>query len=244
MTAAPPATPFIVVHDDAPQARALRGAVRGDRQLRRRSSRAPRRDRRMALARAATLGGAGHRGDVRAASARCAAPGRSGLSPRPAQTSKLRLLSQTGLDGRAGADLRQALLGRCLPRRSSRRILVGRLGVRGATIGFDFHFDISAAARRPTSPSRAWCTTSRSKQRRRSKTRAARFRRRPFAPLLPKAAWSRRPSCSAIRGSCRVPSSRETSVAAISGFRPPNIGSIRTAASSTGSTRCASASAA
>jgi riboflavin kinase/FMN adenylyltransferase len=130
-------TPFTVVHDDAPQVAALRGAV-------------------------AAIGNfdgvhRGHRAVIDMAIARATALNAPAIAvtfePHPRDVlrpsdpvfrltdpvSKLRLLSQTGLAGALVLTFdkpfsqlsAEAFIG---------RILVGRLNIRGATIGFDFHF--------------------------------------------------------------------------------------------------------
>jgi riboflavin kinase/FMN adenylyltransferase len=128
--------PFIVVHDDAPAA-ALHGAV-------------------------AAIGNfdgvhRGHRAVIDAATARAAALGAPAIAvtfePHPRNVlrpsdpvfrltdarSKLRLLATTGLDGALVLTFDRAFAAMSAEEFIA-RILVGRLGVRGATIGFDFHF--------------------------------------------------------------------------------------------------------
>jgi riboflavin kinase/FMN adenylyltransferase len=138
MTAPSPSmTPFIVVHDDAPQVSTLRGAVaaignfdgvhRGHRAVID-----------MALARAATLGAPAiavtfepHPRDV-------LRPADPVFRLTDAQA-KLRLLSQTGLAGALVLTFDKPF-SELSAEAFVARILVGRLGIRGATIGFDFHF--------------------------------------------------------------------------------------------------------
>src|SRR3989440_5088454 len=55
------------------------------------------------------------------------------------ETSKLRLLAATGLDGALVLTF-DAAFAALTAQQFVARILVGRLGIRGATIGFDFHF--------------------------------------------------------------------------------------------------------
>jgi riboflavin kinase/FMN adenylyltransferase len=138
MTAHPPPTkPFVVVHDDAPQVARLRGAV-------------------------AAIGNfdgvhRGHRAVIDAAVARAAALGVPAIAVtfephprnvlRPAdpvfrltdEPSKLRLLAATGLDGALVLTFDKAFAAMTAEEFVT-RILVGRLGISGATIGFDFHF--------------------------------------------------------------------------------------------------------
>jgi riboflavin kinase/FMN adenylyltransferase len=128
--------PFIVVHDDAPAA-ALHGAV-------------------------AAIGNfdgvhRGHRAVIDAATARAGALGAPAIAvtfePHPRNVlrpsdpvfrltdarSKLRLLATTGLDGALVLTFDREFAAMSAEEFVA-RILVGRLGVRGATIGFDFHF--------------------------------------------------------------------------------------------------------
>ena len=131
-----PVPPFIVVHDDAPAA-ALHGAV-------------------------AAIGNfdgvhRGHRAVIDAAAARASALGAPAIAvtfePHPRNVlrpsdpvfrltdarSKLRLLATTGLTGALVLTFDQAFAAMSAEEFVA-RILVGRLGIRGATIGFDFHF--------------------------------------------------------------------------------------------------------
>ena len=61
---------------------------------------------------------------------------------------KLRLLAATGLDGAIVMNF-DAQLAATSAADFIERILVGRFGIGGAAIGFDFHFGKTAAARRP-----------------------------------------------------------------------------------------------
>jgi riboflavin kinase/FMN adenylyltransferase len=131
------AEPFLVVRDDAPQAARFNGAV-------------------------AAIGNfdgvhRGHRAVIDAAIARAAALGAPAIAVtfephprtllRPAdpvfrladETSKLRLLAATGLNGALVLTF-DAAFASLTAEQFVTRILVGRLGIRGATIGFDFHF--------------------------------------------------------------------------------------------------------
>jgi riboflavin kinase/FMN adenylyltransferase len=128
---------FRVVHDDAPGAAAFKGAV-------------------------AAIGNfdgvhRGHRAVIDAAVARAAAFGGPAIAvtfePHPRDVlrpsdpvfrltdarAKLRLLAATGLDGALVLTFNQAF-SNLSAEDFVERILVGRLGIRGATIGFDFHF--------------------------------------------------------------------------------------------------------
>jgi riboflavin kinase/FMN adenylyltransferase len=132
-----PAKVFRVVHDDAPQLAAFKGAV-------------------------AAIGNfdgvhRGHRAVIDAAIERAAALGGPAIAvtfePHPRNVlrpsdpvfrltdarAKLRLLATTGLDGALVLTFDQAFA-RTSAEDFVSRILVGRLAVRGATIGFDFHF--------------------------------------------------------------------------------------------------------
>jgi riboflavin kinase / FMN adenylyltransferase len=132
-----PTTPFLVVHDDAPQVAALRGAV-------------------------AAIGNfdgvhRGHRAVIDIATAHAAALGVAAIAvtfePHPRNVlrpsdpvfrltdapSKLRLLARTGLAGALVLTFDNAFAA-LTAEEFVARILVGRLGIRGATIGFDFHF--------------------------------------------------------------------------------------------------------
>jgi riboflavin kinase/FMN adenylyltransferase len=134
---AKPAKTFRVVHDDASGAAAFKGAV-------------------------AAIGNfdgvhRGHRAVIDAAVARAAALDGPAIAVtfephprnvlRPADPvfrltdarSKLRLLAATGLDGALVLTFDQAFA-HLSAEDFVARVLVGRLGVRGATIGFDFHF--------------------------------------------------------------------------------------------------------
>jgi riboflavin kinase/FMN adenylyltransferase len=134
---AKPAKIFRVVHDDAPEAAAFKGAV-------------------------AAIGNfdgvhRGHRAVIEAAVARAAALASPAIAvtfePHPRNVlrpsdpvfrltdarSKLRLLAATGLDGALVLTFDKAFA-RLSAEDFVSRILIDRLGVRGATIGFDFHF--------------------------------------------------------------------------------------------------------
>lgn len=134
---AKPTVPFLVVHDDAPQVAALRGAV-------------------------AAIGNfdgvhRGHRAVIDAAISRAAALGTGAIAVtfephprnilRPADPlfrltdaqSKLRLLAATGLAGALVLTFDRAFAAMTAETFVA-RILVGRLDIRGAAIGFDFHF--------------------------------------------------------------------------------------------------------
>lgn len=129
--------PFVVVHDDGPEAERLRGAV-------------------VAIG---NFDGVhrGHRSVIDFAMKRAAAAGKPSavltLEPHPRsyfrpdmplfrltdERQKLRLLASTGLDGAVVLSFNAALAG--LPAEQFvSGILVGRLGVSGVAIGFDFHF--------------------------------------------------------------------------------------------------------
>jgi riboflavin kinase/FMN adenylyltransferase len=129
--------PFVVVRDDGPEAERLRGAV-------------------VAIG---NFDGVhrGHRSVIDFAMKRAAAAGKPSavltLEPHPRsyfrpdetlfrltdERQKLRLLASTGLDGAVVLTFNAALAG--LPaERFVAEILVGRLGVSGVAIGFDFHF--------------------------------------------------------------------------------------------------------
>jgi riboflavin kinase/FMN adenylyltransferase len=128
---------FRVVHDDAPGAAAFKGSV-------------------------AAIGNfdgvhRGHRAVIDAAVARAAAFGGPAIAvtfePHPRDVlrpsdpvfrltdarAKLRLLAATGLDGALVLTFDRAFAN-LSAEDFVERILVGRLGIRGATIGFDFHF--------------------------------------------------------------------------------------------------------
>jgi riboflavin kinase/FMN adenylyltransferase len=134
---AQPAKPFLVVHDDAPQVAAFRGAV-------------------------AAIGNfdgvhRGHRAVIDPAVARAKAIGAPAIAvtfePHPRNVlrladpvfrltdaqSKLRLLARTGLDGALVLTFDKAFAA-LTAEEFIARILVGRLDIQGATIGFDFHF--------------------------------------------------------------------------------------------------------
>ncbi len=134
---ATPATPFLVVHDDAPQVAALRGAV-------------------------AAIGNfdgvhRGHRAVIDTALARATTLGTAAIAvtfePHPRNVlrpsdpvfrltdapSKLRLLARSGLAGALVLTF-DAAFAALTAEEFVARILVGRLNIRGATIGFDFHF--------------------------------------------------------------------------------------------------------
>ena len=129
--------PFLVVRDDTPQAARLNGAV-------------------------AAIGNfdgvhRGHRAVINSAIARAADLGAPAIAVtfephprallRPAdpvfrltdETSKLRLLAATGLNGALVLTF-NADFAALTAEQFVTRILVGRLSIRGATIGFDFHF--------------------------------------------------------------------------------------------------------
>jgi len=132
-----PTEPFIVVRDDAPGAARFNGAI-------------------------AAIGNfdgvhRGHRAVIDAATARATAVGGPAIAvtfePHPRkvlrpddpvfrltdETSKLRLLAATGLSGALVLTF-DAAFAALSAEQFVTRILVGRLGIRGATIGFDFHF--------------------------------------------------------------------------------------------------------
>jgi riboflavin kinase/FMN adenylyltransferase len=132
-----PANPFVVVHDDAPTVARLRGAV-------------------------AAIGNfdgvhRGHRAVIEAALSRASTIGAPAVAVtfephprnvlRPAdpvfrltgESEKLRLLAATGLSGALVLTFNAAFAAQTAEEFVS-RILVERLGIRGATIGFDFHF--------------------------------------------------------------------------------------------------------
>jgi riboflavin kinase/FMN adenylyltransferase len=130
-------TPFVVVRDDGPEAEKLRGAV-------------------VAIG---NFDGVhrGHRSVIDFAMKRAAAARKPSavltLEPHPrsyfrpdeklfrltGERQKLRLLASTGLDGAVVLTFNAALAG--LPAEQFvADILVGRLGVSGVAIGFDFHF--------------------------------------------------------------------------------------------------------
>src|SRR4051812_28470589 len=132
-----PAKPFVVVHDDTPTVSRLRGAV-------------------------AAIGNfdgvhRGHRAVIDAALARAGAIGTHAIAVtfephprnvlRPAEpvfrltgeAEKLRLLATTGLSGALVLTFDTAFAA-LTAEEFVTRILVGRLAIRGAAIGFDFHF--------------------------------------------------------------------------------------------------------
>jgi len=136
MSESAPAKPFRVAYDDAPQP-AFKGAV-------------------------AAIGNfdgvhRGHRAVIDAAVARATALGSPAIAvtfePHPRNVlrpsdpvfrltdarSKLRLLATTGLDGALVLTFDKAFAALSAEEFVA-RILVGQLGIRGATIGFDFHF--------------------------------------------------------------------------------------------------------
>jgi riboflavin kinase/FMN adenylyltransferase len=129
--------PLVVVRDDAPRAAQFNGAI-------------------------AAIGNfdgvhRGHRAVIDAAIARADALGAKAIAvtfePHPRtllrpndpmfrltdETSKLRLLAGTGLDGALVLTFDTAFAA-LTAEQFVTRVLVGRLGIRGATIGFDFHF--------------------------------------------------------------------------------------------------------
>jgi len=132
-----PNKPFVVARDDSARGASFRGAV-------------------------AAIGNfdgvhRGHRAVIEAALARAAALDGPAIAitfePHPRkvlrpsdpvfrltdETSKLRLLAATGLDGALVLTF-DAAFAALTAEQFVARILVGRLGIRGATIGFDFHF--------------------------------------------------------------------------------------------------------
>jgi riboflavin kinase / FMN adenylyltransferase len=132
-----PASSFVVVHDDGPRTALLKGAI-------------------------AAIGNfdgvhRGHRAVIDAAISRAAALNCPAVAVtfephpravlRPAEpvfrltdeTAKLRLLAATGLAGALVLTF-DAAFAALSAEAFVRDILVGRLGIRGATIGFDFHF--------------------------------------------------------------------------------------------------------
>jgi len=132
-----PTSPFVVVHDDAPTVARLRGAV-------------------------AAIGNfdgvhRGHGAVIEAALSRAATIGAPAIAvtfePHPrnvlrptdpvfrltGESEKLRLLAATGLSGALVLTFNAAFAAQTAEEFVS-RILAGRLGIRGATIGFDFHF--------------------------------------------------------------------------------------------------------
>jgi riboflavin kinase/FMN adenylyltransferase len=132
-----PTSPFVVAHGDAPMIAQLKGAV-------------------------AAIGNfdgvhRGHRAVIEAALSRAEAIGAPAIAvtfePHPrnvlrpadpvfrltAEPEKLRLLAATGLSGALVLTFDAAFAAQTAEEFVS-RILVGRLGIRGATIGFDFHF--------------------------------------------------------------------------------------------------------
>jgi riboflavin kinase/FMN adenylyltransferase len=132
-----PANSFVVVRDDAPMVARLRGAV-------------------------AAIGNfdgvhRGHRAVIEAAQSRAATIGAPAIAvtfePHPrnvlrpgdpvfrltGESQKLRLLAATGLSGALVLTFNAAFAAQTAEEFVS-RTLVGRLGIRGATIGFDFHF--------------------------------------------------------------------------------------------------------
>jgi riboflavin kinase/FMN adenylyltransferase len=132
-----PANPFVVVHDGAPTVARLKGAV-------------------------AAIGNfdgvhRGHRAVIDAALSRAGTIGAPAIAVtfephprnvlRPAdpvfrltgESEKLRVLAATGLSGALVLTFNAAFAAQTAEEFVS-RILVGRLGIQGATIGFDFHF--------------------------------------------------------------------------------------------------------
>ena len=213
----------------------------GDRQFRRRAPRPPGGDRRGARARPRARpqsGGA----DLRAASAPVL-PAAAGAVPA------LRRARQAPAPGRHRArrrhrpDLRRGArrdLGGGFRRRA---ILVDRFAIGGAAIGFDFHFGKNRAGSPEFLARRARGSALRSTSCRRWITTAGGCRPARCAARSAKARWWRRPSFWARPGSSPARWCTATSAAASLAFPPPISGSIRPAASSTASTRCAWASA-
>src|SRR5258708_33297980 len=132
-----PTSPFVVAHDDAPAAARLKGAV-------------------------AAIGNfdgvhRGHGAVIEAALSRAVQIGAPAIAvtfePHPrnvlrptdpvfrltGESEKLRLLAATGLSGALVLTFNAAFAAQTAEEFVS-RTLVGRLGIRGATIGFDFHF--------------------------------------------------------------------------------------------------------
>jgi len=132
-----PAKPFVVAHDDGPDIAVLRGAVaaignfdgvhRGHRAVID-----------AAIGRARTLG-------VPAIAVTFEPHPRNVLRPNDpvfrltGEHSKLRLLAATGLHGALVLTF-DAAFAAVTAEKFVEDVLVGRLGIRGATIGFDFHF--------------------------------------------------------------------------------------------------------
>ena len=133
----PSAQPFVVVRDDAPRVSQFKGAVTA----------------------IGNFDGVhrGHRAVIDTAVARAGALGTPAIAvtfePHPRktlrpsdpvfrltdETSKLRLLAATGLSGALVLSF-DAAFAALSAEDFITRILVGRLGIQGATIGFDFHF--------------------------------------------------------------------------------------------------------
>ena len=171
-------------------------AGRRHRQFRRRASRPPRGDRHGDGARP---GGApaGGGADLRAASAHLFRPDEPSFH-LTSEAAKLRLLAATGLDGAIVLTFNAALAG-LSAEEFVERILVDRLAISGAVIGFNFHFGKAAAARRNSWWRKAPTTAFRSMWCRRSSTRAAASPPARSAMRWRPATSTRRPSCSAIR---------------------------------------------
>src|SRR4029077_6135551 len=143
-----PGEPLLVVRDDAPGVVRFNGAVAaiGNFDGVHRGHRAVIDG---AVARAAALGARG----VRRARARGARGAAAAFEPHPRkvlrpldpifrltdETSKLRLLATTGLNGALVLTF-DAGFAQLTAEQFVTRVLVGRLGICGATIGFDFHF--------------------------------------------------------------------------------------------------------
>ena len=154
----------------SPASRGVQGRGRGDRQFRRRASRPSRGDRRR--------GGARGRARSPAIAVTFEPHPRNVLRPSDPvfrltdARSKLRLLATTGLDGALVLTFDKAFAALSAEEFVS-HILVGRLGIRGATIGFDFHF----GHRRRGSP--AFLSRAGRAARLHGRDRAAAGRRRP-----------------------------------------------------------------
>ena len=120
---------------------------------------------------------------------------------------------------------------RSRPRPSWRDVLVRRLGIAAAVVGYDFHFGRARRARRPSSPRPGRATASRW----RSSTRSWRTRRATSRPCRPppsaRARGRRRrpapPRCSGATISCWAPWCMARSSAARWASPPPTCGSTR-----------------